>query len=264
MFKKKPIKRVLLHNSYELPGDRWNLSSHKKTITVSRYDHSQPYGLYTYFAGAKYPINGIPLEPAVYAVCVIKKMVINSLRFVKKFPYIAILFLISPIKKFLWTMFLSIANISLYPYLLEPNRYCPSGRELYRAGMKVLPQNQNLVELLCMMWEFDDAYRYRGQDILCLYQRENKLKQELKKMVKAYKQRELEPAVKNKIKYLLTAIKIMSLFPKIKRKVKAVLDEIDVQKIGLDLYDKYYAYQFMGYDFDGLSREERMKMRENL
>lgn len=260
-------KRILLHNSYEIPADRWakEISNPDKTIVKCRFDYSQEYGLYTYFEGAKYPINGIPSEPAVYAICLIKRIIFNSIKFAKKFPYLLILFLIPPIKKYVWQLFLELAQITLHPYFLQEKKYCPSGRELYRAGTKALPQHKDLIEIIIMLWEFDDAYRYRGQDILAEYNKNNDLKKEIKRLLSIFKKRDLnEGGAKIRITYLFSAIKILLLFPKIKKKIKAVLDEIDLSKIQLDIYDKYFSYQFIGYDFKDLSREERMRIRAEL
>ena len=96
--------------------------------------------------------------------------------------------------------------------------------------------SRNYARIVMMILEFDNAYRYRAQDILGEIEKLNNPRKEIKRLFKIYSKRELlergnlEWGARAKIRKILL-LRHLLLLPKIKRAFKAALKEIDLKKI---------------------------------
>lgn len=230
------------------------------TLLEKPVDFSQSEGIFCWIKGWKYPLKGYPYPPCVDAVATVKRLFFLGSGFFKKFWFI---FLIPFLTKNLVRLFIHYADFVLGFYYLTPNRYCISGRELYRAGMIAANNDvifQQLVKIIIMFWEFDDAYRYRGQDALGEAGSFEKMfiflnKRELNKTI-------LGVAKWKNFYFAVKFIKIIS--PKWRKFLNNWEKNLDYDKIKLDDADKWIIYRNPTYNYNGLNFEERMKIKETL
>ena len=108
--------------------------------------------------------------------------------------------------------------------------------------------------------EYDDAYRYRFQDIINeadLSQLQISPRKEIKRLINIYKQREENQVVKDKLEKLITPILYLLLIPKVK---KAFIQAIPhIKGIRPDPADLYWMSIRNDYLFGGKTYEERSK-----
>ena len=154
-----------------------------------------------------------------------------------------------------WGLMLKMSDI-LKPHLLKPNRFCKSVREVYGA-FKVFDSIaiHRVRNIVCMILQFDDAYRYRFQDALGgLNQIAFILnpKKELKRIVAVLMERESDPRMKDTWRVLDAIITLAFLYPGGKKKAKQFISLINLENIKLDKDDQFYAKKKVGYDWSHL------------
>jgi hypothetical protein len=123
--------------------------------------------------------------------------------------------------------------------------------------------SNNYAKIVMMILEFDNAYRYRVQDI---FNNTSNLKlqnpyKEWKRLLKIYAEREGTPGAYMKlgiIKWLLLVLWI----PKFKRAFLDAINQIDVEKIKFDDNDRFHFSFWKGYDFEGKNFEQRFSPYE--
>jgi len=241
-------------------------------------------GILTFYDGMKYPIKGFAEDEIVKEVAILKRAMISLIRFLVKSPmkYLLLLLPIIPkniLKRIFWTAieeFVNFSRLVLYRHILKPDRFCQSGREIFRVLNEMtenhvpIEKKELLTEFnldFLMIWEFDTFYRYCGQDILGEAKKEAMLKnpkQEISKLFKIFLERTQIKKIKENWHSLEIAIKILLLNKHIKNLIKEFFQKVDLEKIKLDKADLYFAYPKKGYRFQGKSYEEGMRERENL
>lgn len=152
------------------------------------------------------------------------------------------------------------------------NDYCRSGQEILRA-VKVQPWYSDndtfiygLKTFLCF-WEFDDAYRFRGQDMLGELKKENlnNPRKELKRLLDIAIRREGYVDLKDKYRRLKL---LLDLVPrKYLKKVGHVLEELNLDLIRLDEDDLEWAkpknYNYGDRDYHSIYLENLKKIEYN-
>lgn len=80
-------------------------------------------------------------------------------------------------------------------YKIKPNKHCQCVRELYRVfnlemeedtSIESLELKAQIRDILCMILEFDNAYRFRFQDIMTEFDKKNFLKKPLKEFKRLF------------------------------------------------------------------------------
>ena len=141
-------------------------------------------GTETWFLGYKYPFPGY-FWPEITLLCKIAKRVpVALLRLLMANPVRYFTFLIGAIllilpksilNKILWRGMEFMADIFVkcfrkYWDSFDFKKFCRSGRELYRVGMLANKKfgggitGERMVIGSCIIWEFEDMYRFMGQD----------------------------------------------------------------------------------------------------
>ncbi len=142
-------------------------------------------GAFSYLSNRTEPYRGIPVTEAVEALAIVKKSipVLMENFYNKKLKIIAGLLFIFSRKRFYSLMnrifFASIgfAFPALQKYRLKPYRYSQAVQEVHRLFDLLIeregelrPEKQDMWEkvrdIVCIALEFDNAYRFRFQDIL--------------------------------------------------------------------------------------------------
>ncbi len=121
-----------------------------------------------------------------------------------------------------------------------------------------------LSKFLSIFLELDTAYRFRVQDAFALLKDKRDLN-EFFRILEILIGRETQSGVGFKWKFIRLVAKVAFLFqPKIKKFVVAVLRNLDTNEIRMTEADWYYSLGYRSYDFGGMPREQRYKIREEL
>lgn len=129
-------------------------------------------------------------------------------------------------------------------FRIKPERYCRFIRELHRAFPKGEFSGQ-IRDMVCMILEMDNAYRYRAQDILVELDRKALKKntaKELLRLLDVLSSRENREDIKNTWVLLRFGIRFYVLFDReLKNVLYNTLDSLDLEKVRLTNEDKQFC-----------------------
>lgn len=236
-------------------------------------------GTYVYHQGDKYPVKGWPFKEAVFAADNVKRAAINLMKFVGSSPtrYLMGLFFLLPksIKEKVirsaiveFTDFTDIV-FTRWAVYIKPNFMSDVAREFSRVGLQMAgldESNQRLVKAIAMIIEYDDAYRYRFQDICGELNVEDLKKDPSKELVRLINiaiSRD-EKGTGPKIKYLRRIMPFIMSLPGVKDTILTFIQYADINKMKLDEIDMYRCLIWGDYDFAGIPLERRVEMRINI
>jgi hypothetical protein len=120
----------------------------KDKAKVEKVEFPKEGGTFTYLEGHPYPFPGFP-----------DKGMVEAARWIKKF----------------WPAMISAAHSLLAPHLIKPERYSRPVREIYRLFNILIEREKEpgmkdkwtkMRDVICHVLEFDNAYRFRLQDVL--------------------------------------------------------------------------------------------------
>jgi hypothetical protein len=210
-------------------------------------------GLFTYYSNSKYPAKGFPDGESVERLDEAKKMLMRILQGfhgISKIKFLLLIIFKSQIEKIAQSLIVSYWEY-IKKYRLKPERYCNVSREIYRVfekmtyGMKVehLELWDKIKDNVCMILEFDDAYRYRFQDIITLLDKtefkRNPIK-ELKRLFSILEERELGQGMKDKWRMVKKFIFLLK-FKKEFKILKHFILQLNLEELKMDDADLYNA-----------------------
>ena len=237
-------------------------------------------GIFTPIKDWTYPYKGYPVEMTVEILAAIKGFMPVGLRFaeqsIKHFDLLALWSL-----KNTWREVLMYSGKILHRRMPKnPQRFGRAVREVYRVltiQMERIGKKRDsplfwlycvysdLRSVVCVICEFDNAYRYRVQDFLIEMNVINLIRspiRELRRLLDLMIERENREHLKNKwrrIKLILTLVLILK--PKLKNKIVEILSEIKKEEIQFEDDDWYLIAMRNDYNFWGLTQEEVIKTR---
>lgn len=233
-------------------------------------------GTYVYHEGDKWPVKGWPFKEAVFAANTVKRAILNTIKFVGSSParYFIGLFFILPKfiqKKIMRSALEQFTEYSNHVYsnwgvYIKPNFMCDCAREISRVGLQMAgldETSQRLVKSICMILEYDDAYRYRFQDIVGETSKEQlkkNLSKELVRLVEIARIRD-EKGTGPKMQHLKEVLPFILRLPGIKETILTFLDHADLNKLKLDEIDSYRCLIWGDYEFGGRSFKDRLEER---
>ena len=229
------------------------------------------WGVYTFMEGHPYPYEGFPFYDFVDKIDLLKKITRSFLSGVfhilrpKKY---CLVFLLPVV--FVLPVILEVAIYTYYRYisrfLMKPNRYCRTSRELYRVlsidtdGESERDRTFRVMcrDLVCMMLEFDNAYRFRFQDIMedldQIKVKENVIK-ELLRLSDIAQSRETTQEIKDTWVLVIMGIRWYLRFDRrLQRLIKHVLSNLCLANIVLSEADKHYAGARKDYRFSFMEK----------
>ncbi len=112
---------------------------------------------------------------------------------------------------------------------------------------------------MCVL-EFDNAYRYRAQDLIGEYRLKEPPRKEIKRLLELLNKRDLPEkgwSTYGKFKKLITPILWLLLIPKFKRAFKKAIEAVDLNKVRFDNNDRFHFAFWRGYDYEGKTWAER-------
>jgi len=224
-------------------------------------------GILTFMEGHDEPYRGFPFHEFVEKIDIIKKIVRTSLsgayHAMKKKPKILFITLLPA----LWVL-KPVVRIMIYVFYrmverfkIKTIRYSQPIREIHRAfsydnfNEKFIDREFRLQfrDLLCMTAEFDNAYRYRMQDVLPEMDKKALKSNDLReytRLLDIMVSREKSQDIRDTWKLLKFFIKYYLRFDKkMRRMLLTVLLELDMQEIELKKEDKHYCEPRTDYNF---------------
>lgn len=126
----------------------------------------------------------------------------------------------------------------------------------------------SLMEAVYLILEFDNAYRFRFQDIIVEMKREaieKNVRKEVLRLITLAKGRETGKDMQNKWKavYML-ANAALFLSRKTRKFVRTFLLDIDIEAMKMDESDYYFSLARQTFNFRGESLEQRLKKKEEI
>lgn len=204
-------------------------------------------GALTYIEGHEEPYKGYPFYEFVDKIDTLKKMGRGTLSYLfhalkKKSKLQLATVLLVP-----W-LFSALAGAAVYAahrvvvrFRFKSHRYCTAMRELWRAFGK----NERLRDIVCMVLENDNAYRYRFQDIIVELDKVSLRKnpgREIVRLLNVLQSRETHEDLVDTWTLLKTFIPpFLFINRRIRSEVVRVLTDLDLEKVALSKEDKWYA-----------------------
>ncbi len=240
--------------------------------TLLRVEFPPEGGTLTYMSGFDVPFQGFPFSELVEKMDVVKKM---TKGFKSGFHHILWKHFTGwkrPILIFLTTPFFRIyahAEIAtcwryIERHKIKPRVYCTAMREVHRAmsvptnddeRFKTTKLREMMRDLLCMHLEFDNAYRFRFQDVIVELDKE-KLKQdplkEILRLLNIMSDREVHQEVKDTWTLTKTMVEYLKYSKEIKSIVISFLNNLNTDKCKLDKRDIPFCVTRNDYNFKSL------------
>lgn len=233
-------------------------------------------GVESYFVGAQYPFKGY-LYPGACNRCHEVKRAIRVGLEIALFPPFTIVLVICSLLP--WVKYIMLdriverfvfwANTVLKEHYITPYRFCRSGRELYQKGIEKVKGNktlETLIRIICMIWEYDDSYRYRGQDLFSEMKKGLLVKNPRKELLRVWNlgiSREQDGNTKRKRKMFKWVLIYFSfVYSKLFREIVAYLTSLDLEEVKLDAGDLYDCSRRDKYDFAGMTFGARFRKRQ--
>lgn len=253
----------------ELPSE-----APKDVNPLLRVEFPEAGGVLTYMGGHDHPYKGFPFFEFVDKIDLIKKIsrafLSGIYHALKGRAWLAITFIPA-----MWFA-RSILRVGVYVFYrmverfrIKSIRYCDAIRELYRAFSEGFDPDEKTHEfriqvrdLVCMFLEFDNAYRYRIQDVLPELDKEALRKhprRELIRLCDLMASRETTQEIRDTWKLLKICAEYYLLFDrKTLRLVVDTLSRIDLEKITLSVEDKQFCRPRTDYNFKFVTEEKNV------
>lgn len=239
------------------------LNEKSVTYLMEKVEVVETRGILCYYKGTPYARKGFPTPQAIFALNQIKKLLLEFSKLLKN-PFFLLGVLFSN-KTQLCQSFNDIFNKQASQIVIKDEYMCRCAFNFANfthsmlLGMKVDHNTAkqfafNLAQIL----EYDDAYRYRVQDIMTELNvewfKENPRK-EIQRLIKIWKSRDLE-GVNMKLDMLLYPLIIV--LPLIKKKL--IKNIMFLKQMEYDADDRYWACMRADYKFLGMTLQERLTL----
>ena len=239
----------------------------KDVTSLERVEFPEEGGVLTYMSGHPFPYQGFPMGDFVDKIDTIKKLsrsvVSGFYHRVKNRSILSLIGLIPAI----W-VFKDLLRSSIYTWYrlverfrLKPSMYSVPIRELYRA-MSIGPAAEKrsvadlrlqMRDVLCMFLEFDNAYRFRFQDIIQELDKGRLEKDTIKEILRILtimQSREATQEVSDSWKLVKYGIKFYLKFDKeMQEAIKNFLLELNLNRVVLSEGDRYFCNPRKDYNF---------------
>jgi len=245
------------------------LESEKPTDTnaLTKVEFPEEGGVLTYMDNHPFPYRGFPYFEFVEKIDLIKKLSRGMLSglyhsvFKRSRLVLLLMFpLLFVARDLVFTGVYTYSKL-IQRFRVKQTRYSRAIRALHTAfdtpraneDIKTLELRLMLKDLVCMFLEFDNAYRYRFQDVIVeldkIAVKENPVK-EILRLLEIMNSRENTPEVRDSWTLIKMGVKYYMRFdPKLKRMLADVLATLDLEKVALTEEDKHFSGLRKDYNF---------------
>lgn len=245
----------------ELPSET---ISPKDTNPITKIEFPDEGGVLTYMQGFEHPFPGYPYHEFVEKIDSIKKFTRQLLSGFyhelkgSKWKLLTLLPALWMVKKFVRAYTFTIGRL-VERFVIKPERYCMFVRELHRAfSLERLGESENernfrlrLRDTVCMILEFDNAYRFRAQDILGELDKESlRNTKEVIRLLDLMSSREASQEIRDTWTLLKIGVRGYIAFDwQLQKLLKSVLRELNLEKVRLSEGDKEFCTPRKDYVF---------------
>lgn len=250
----------------------------ENTFDMERVEIDHEKGIRIFYKGVLFPTKGWPFQSAMYLINIVKRqtMMLMSGFGNKEIIFSALGFLLTPyswkirIIENLLVSYNRNANFLLSNIYLKNEYMQPCSRELMKIidrfllkmGISQITRKET-AKIFATMIEYDDAYRYRIEDIFSETTKESLIqspRKEIKRLVGIYSSRETKsPQIIAKFKSFSGIFSLILLNRKIKQAFLFAIAYCEFSNLQLDEGDRYHCGRRNDYDFFGDKFEDRYK-----
>jgi len=249
------------------------MTSPQPIFGIEKMDYTDD-GIFIYLIGRngerlKYPTKGFPFPEAIQANNIFKRLLIGQIRYLATNPLGLIPFLFRRGRDSWLNEISSVAEITLGPYYLKDQYYMKTVKEIRNFAevfMKELKIRNTIAEgfakTIATMFEYDNAYLFRIQDLLNETTKELILKnpkKELKKLFEILKQRDTRSSMRTRFNSVLFLFSVALWIPRARKAFYKALSAVNFKNMQMDDNDRYQVLRWYSYDFFGKTYEERFK-----
>lgn len=244
-------------------------------FALDRIEYKEGEGIFCHYRGVPYPTKGHVFPEAIYAVCQVKRLVIAAIKMVANkdmlFPLVG--FLITSKKKTVERIVDAVIDIVdthiLLAYYLKEGYYSAAAVEIqtfFREALKSFgideQKSKKFGEIMCMLFQYDNAYYFRFVDIMSETSKEKMLNDfggEVKRLSKILFERDPNINQQQKYKAIGYLAKFIYIVPSFRKAIKAGLEAVNFERWQMDEGDIYHTNLYNDYNYRGLTFEERIK-----
>lgn len=231
-------------------------------------------GVQVWIKGAQYEQKGMAQPETLFAMNIAKRLLVKALSLGQNWllaPSFALIGIIPYKRKLnaLETIVVAYNDIAFKvtsPYLLKPEYMTDSARELgfvicsflEEVGLKSSTALQ-FSKIVSHLIEYDNAYRFRMQDLFTATTSDLLLKspiKELKRLARLSKERD-SAGVSKKFQTIIFFTSLLLLHPRIRKAFKVSIKECDFSKLQFDKIDEYWVSMRTDYKYYGEDAEQR-------
>jgi len=259
-----------------------NWSSGVVTYVPRKFESIKGVGNFVYYYGIDLPSKTIAPVEAIFAIGPVKRRFINSIKLMASkeaiLPLIGVLLMGRKQRGRFFNKVCQYFNeeseTTMRPYYLD-DLYCSVVKEIQKffevfltaIGVEIETAKYT-AEIIGCMFEFDNAYRYPGQDALNETTKERLLKyfpQEVERLVQLNRDRvpNRDASVPVKFKAVGKVLSIAWIFiPWLRNAIKKGIESMNWDNVKLDEADIFHTLLFGDYDTRGLSLQRRIEIYE--
>lgn len=239
----------------------------KDVQALTRVEFPEQGGVHTYMEGFEHPYKGFPFFEFVEKIDTVKKIqratlssLFHSFKARPWYQKVFLLFVPWLFKDLVEAYILAFHRI-ISRFRVKRERYSDAMRELHQAFSfsfwneteKDKELRFQVRDILCMVLEFDNAYRYRFQDIIVELDKESLRKnpsKELVRLLNIMQTRETTQEIKDSWTLIKRFLPLyLRCNRKLRRTVIGVLSNVDLEKIALDSADQEFCAKRTDYKF---------------
>ena len=242
-----------------------------------------PNGVLTYMEGYEHPYRGFPLAETVEKIDILKKVARRTQSavyhaFKKRSKAILLLLALIPARKDLFWAYTYSFHEVIKRFRLKVESYSPAVQELHRAASVDYPEEDErtkelrlmLRDIECMILEFDNAYRFRMQDLIEHLDQQALLKnpiKELNRILNIFIDKEKTEEIKDSWRLLKGYVNWYLRFDrKTLWMIVRIVAGINISKFKLSIEDKQWCIGRKDYRFTFMEQpsEEDAKLIEKI
>ena len=228
-------------------------------LKIERIDSENE--ILVYIKGTPFPIKGMPTIEALAAINTIKRIVLESIKTFK-------VFLLFVNKKQAISSFNRISQSIISEHIFKKNHQQPFTKAISQIIYEVLMNfkididiSVKVSETLAHIFEYDNAYRIRIQDLLSETTQERLITRpikEIQKLKKLNKERDYKYVSKS-VSLIVNLLSVILLIPKYRKLFKQVIKQSNFKDLQFDEADRYWVSLREDYLFFGQSYKERIQ-----
>lgn len=239
-------------------------------------------GNFVYYKDVPYPSKTVAPVEAIHAINAIKRIMINITRLLSSkellLPISTIAFIGRKRRLAILTKcceyLISIGDMTVLPFYLDDGYYCPVAKELRAFVENTLISfgvDSNIAkktgEIIGMMFEYDNAYRIRVQDLMNETTKDALLRdfpKELERLLKIQSERETVPnggqEVVKRFKTIVTLISYAWKIPSMRKSIIQGINSMNLENCKYDEADIYHTLTYGDYNTRGKTQDERWQI----